>query len=66
MSTPSSGLTMADVVRPLAASGGPLFGRETSRPQWITAPIVREGKVEVGQPVVVPDATAKPSEPAKK
>ncbi len=66
MSTPSTGLTMADVVRPLATSGGPLFGRETSRPQWITAPIVREGIVEVGRPVVVPDSPAKPTEPVKK
>jgi hypothetical protein len=66
MSTPSSGLTMADVVRPLAASGGPLFGRETKQPQWISAPIAREGKVEIGTPVVVPDAPAKQTEPPKK
>ncbi len=66
MSTPSDGLTMADVVRPLATSGGPLFGRETTLPKWVTAPVAREGKVEVGTPTVVPDTSEQKGAAEKK
>ena len=66
MSTPSTGLTMADVVPALIKSGGPFFGRETLRPAWVDTPIVRAGKVEIGPATVVPDAPAKKSEPPKK
>jgi hypothetical protein len=66
MSTPSSGLTMADVVPALVASGGPLFGRETTQPKWITVPVGREGRVEIGTPTVVPDTAEKKPAPEKK
>jgi hypothetical protein len=70
MSTPSAGLTMADVIVPLVKNGAPLFGRETLRPKWVTTPVGPEGKVEVGTPSVVPDAEPPPpsprTEPAKK
>jgi hypothetical protein len=56
MSTPSSGVTLPEVLPAMIASGGPHFGRETSRPISVTAPIVREGKVEVGTPTVVDEA----------
>lgn len=66
MSTPSTGVTMSEVVAALIQSGGPQFGRETLRPVWVGAPIGREGKVEVGTPTVVPEASAKQSVPKKK
>jgi len=57
MSTPSNRVTLAEVLPAMIASGGPHFGRETDRPKSVTAPIAREGKVEVGTPTVVDDAT---------
>jgi len=66
MSTPSAGMVMADVVVPLITSGGPLFGRETTQPKWVTVPVVREGRVEIGTPTVVPDTAEKKPAPEKK
>lgn len=70
MSVPSAGVTMEEVVPALIASGGPMFGRETKRPEWLTTPLAPEGHVNVGTPVVVPAAPpaekAPPAEPDKK
>ena len=69
MSTPSNRVTLAEVLPAMIASGGPHFGRETERPKSVAAPIVREGKVEIGTPTVVDDAAkapAKPETPPKK
>jgi hypothetical protein len=66
MSTPSNGVAMTEVVPVLIKSGGPLFGHETPQPKWVTTPLVREGKVEVGTPTVVPDGSAKKGETEKK
>jgi len=66
MSTPSAGFTMTDVVAALIQSGSPLFGRETLRPTWITMPVGREGKVEIGTPTVVPEVPAPNGAPEKK
>jgi hypothetical protein len=66
MSTPSAGLTMEEVVAALVKSGGPLFGRETVRPQWINAPVAKLGHVEIGTPTVVPDAPGAKTAPEKK
>ena len=68
MSTPSNRVSLAEVIPSMITAGGPRFGRETKLPESVTAPLAKEGKVEVGTPVVVPDTPdkAKKSEPAKK
>jgi hypothetical protein len=68
MSTPSNRVSLAEVIPSMITAGGPHFGRETKRPESVAAPLAKEGKVEVGTPVVVPDAVdkAKKTEPAKK
>ncbi|MBI5382594.1 MAG: hypothetical protein HZA31_11895 [Opitutae bacterium] len=66
MSTPSNCGTLAEVIPALINSGAPYFGRETTRPQSVTAPIAREGKVEIGIPVVMPDTPEKAASPEKK
>jgi hypothetical protein len=52
----------------MITAGGPRFGRETRLPESVTAPLAKEGKVDIGTAVVVPDAPdkAKPPAPAKK
>ena len=64
MSVPSNNVTLAEVLPTMIASGGPYFGRETGR-KTITAPIAREGKVEVGTPTVVDDAAGKDAKAGK-
>ena len=68
MSTPSNRVSLAEVIPSMITAGGPRFGRETKLPESVTAALAKEGKVEVGTPVVVPDSPdkAKPTEPAKK
>jgi len=66
MSTPSNGVNLEEVLPAMIASGGPHFGRETLHPTWTTAPIVREGKVEVGAPVVAPESAPKANPEAGK
>ncbi|MSU68365.1 MAG: hypothetical protein CK548_08750 [Opitutia bacterium] len=68
MSTPSNRVSLAEVIPSMITAGGPRFGRETKLPESVTAPLAKEGKVEVGTPVVVPDGPdkAKKPEPAKK
>lgn len=63
MSTPSNRVALADVLPAMIATGGPHFGRETERPKSIAAPIVREGKVEIGTPTVVDEAAKAPPKP---
>ncbi len=67
MSTPSNRVSLAEVIPSMITAGGPHFGRETKRPDSIAAPLAKEGKVEVGTPVVVPDSdkTPKPAPPKK-
>jgi hypothetical protein len=70
MSTPSNRVSLAEVLPAMISSGGPHFGRETARPKSVTAPVARQGRVEVGTPTVVPpspgDAASTPDEPRKK
>jgi hypothetical protein len=68
MSTPSNRVSLAEVIPSMITAGGPRFGRETKLPESVTAALAKEGKVEVGTAVVVPDSpdTAKPPAPAKK
>jgi hypothetical protein len=51
----SLGVSMEESVPPLIASASPYFGHETKDPVVVTKKISREGHVEVGTPVVVPD-----------
>lgn len=68
MSTPSNRVSLAEVIPSMITAGGPRFGRETRLPESVTAPLAKEGKVDIGTAVVVPDAPdkAKPPAPAKK
>ncbi|QYM78704.1 hypothetical protein K0B96_15590 [Horticoccus luteus] len=59
MSTPAQGVEISDVVQALVESGAPQFGRESSRPVWVKAP-VRTGHVELGEAMVVPETPASP------
>jgi len=52
MSIPSNHVTMDEVIPALIKAGGPMFGRETIRPQQLILPLTPEGKVEVGTPTV--------------
>jgi hypothetical protein len=65
MSTPSNRVSLAEVIPGLIAAGGPHFGRETKLPESVTAPIAKEGIVEIGTPTVVDD-NAKPAASPKK
>jgi hypothetical protein len=49
---------LSKVLHPLVDSGGPSFGRQLDRPQIIQMPAVRNGKVDVGSPVVVPTGSS--------
>jgi hypothetical protein len=62
MTVNSIGVNMIETVPPLIASAAPYFGRDMPDPVVITKRVSREGKVEVGAPVVVPDSnsSAKP------
>ena len=68
MSTPSNRVSLAEVIPSMITAGGPRFGRETRLPESVTAPLAKEGKVDIGTAVVVPDAPdkAKQPEPTKK
>lgn len=56
MSTPSNRVSLAEVIPGMITAGGPRFGRETKLPESVTAPLAKEGKVEIGTPTVVDDA----------
>jgi hypothetical protein len=64
MSTPSNRVSLAEVIPGLITAGAPHFGRETERPKAITAPLNKEGKVEIGTAVVVPDVEKPKPQPA--
>ncbi len=66
MSTPSNRVSLAEVIGSMIAAGGPHFGRETKRPESVAKPIAKEGKVEVGTAVIVPDAPDKAKTPEEK
>lgn len=55
MSVASDGVELAQVLPAMVNTGARHFGRETSRPELIFAPIDRTGTVEIGTPRVVPD-----------
>jgi hypothetical protein len=55
MTVNSLGVNMAESVPPLIASAAAYLGRETKEPVVVTKRIQREGRVEVGTPVIVPD-----------
>jgi len=52
MSVPSNGVDFSTVMTALVTAGGPLLGRETTRPKMLMAPLTPEGHVEVGTPTV--------------
>lgn len=64
MTVNSLGVNMEESVPPLIASAAPYLGKETPDPVLVTKRISRDGKVEIGTPVVVPDGA--PGAPAKK
>lgn len=54
MSVESDGIPQfGDALDALVKAGGPFFGRETKRPQFLRRPITPEGQVELGTPVPV-------------
>jgi hypothetical protein len=55
MTVNSLGVNMAESIPPLIASASPYLGKETKEPVVVTKRISREGRVDVGTPVVVPD-----------
>lgn len=55
MTVNSSGISMGESLPTLVTTAGPYFGRDMTGPVTLTHRIDREGKVEVGEPVVVPD-----------
>lgn len=65
LSTPSNGVSLAEVLPGMISAGGPHFGRETKLPAMVNAPIAKEGKVEIGTPTIV-DETGQPAAPKKK
>jgi hypothetical protein len=65
LSAPSNRVSLAETIPALISAGAPHFGRETEKPKAVSAPLAKEGKVEVGTPVVVPDAPVKGDVPAK-
>ena len=65
LSTPSNGVSLAEVLPSMISAGGPHFGRETKLPELINAPLAKEGKVEIGTATIV-DESGKPAAPKKK
>lgn len=63
MTVNSSGISMGESLPSLVTTAGPYFGRDMTAPVTLTRRIDREGKVEVGEPVVVPDAPAPDAAP---
>ncbi len=55
VSVPADGENMAEVLPALIKTGGAIFGHETIGPTVLDVPTVREGRVEIGTPVVVPN-----------
>jgi hypothetical protein len=52
MSLPSTGVMIDDAIPALVRAGGPLFGRETTRPKMLILPLTPEGRVIIGTPTV--------------
>jgi hypothetical protein len=66
MTVNSLGVNMVESIPPLIASAAPFLGRETPDPVVVTKRITRGGDVQIGTPVVVPDAPASPPASAPK
>jgi hypothetical protein len=49
MSIRSTGVWLDEILPSMIASGGPFFGRETRERQEVTVPLMRDGKVELGE-----------------
>jgi hypothetical protein len=65
MSAPSDALAQfTDALTALVWAGGPLFGRETTRPETVLLRVTPEGRVEVGTPVVKDYSAAAPPGPS--
>lgn len=64
ISTNSQGLSMDETLPALASTGRKIFGHETNG-SVLATPRLFEGKVEIGEPVVVPDGQTAPP-PARK
>jgi hypothetical protein len=55
ISTNSVGLTMNDSILALTLNAGPYFGREMSSAARLNRPVIKEGRVEIGNPTVKND-----------
>jgi hypothetical protein len=66
MTTNSAGISMVETLPALIKSGAPYFGRLMSQPTILQGHLERQGHVELGLPMVVPDqSTTQRTEPAK-
>lgn len=61
MSTEANAVDFADVMKALITSGGPLLGKETTRPVWVHKEVIREGTVKLGELTVLPDKEPEPA-----
>jgi hypothetical protein len=55
MTVNSSGISMTESLAPLIVTAGPYFGRDMTDSVTVTRTISREGRVEIGTPIVVED-----------
>jgi len=60
MTVSSKGVSMNETLMPLIATATPYFGRETKGAEIAMRRVSREGKVEIGTAVVVPDKDSNP------
>jgi hypothetical protein len=61
MTIEAQGVAMDEVLKPLIVNTGEFLGRETPESVVITKRIDREGHVQIGEAVVVPDGKASPN-----
>lgn len=63
MTVATDGVSQLQSLPVLIATAAPYFGREMDEPAVLTPRTIREGRVEIGESVVVPETSSKPSEP---
>ncbi len=63
MTTNSAGVSMVETLPALIASGAPYFGHLMAQPALLQGHVERQGHVEMGLPMVMPD---EPAEASKK
>lgn len=62
MTAAADGLALDQTMEPLIASGAQFLGRETPEPEIGSRHILRESKVEIGDPILIEAHSAPPSE----